>query len=109
MVGKSEPKHILPKLVVVVVVVQNVDESHGRICKKPTFNKRKLPAKNLVFVIAILTQPPVSRAPAGNLPGRKFPKHGADRKWLVENARVETWIIGSWICNYTTVFIGDFY
>ena len=88
--GKSESKHILPKW----WWWFNGDESHGRIQWKPTFNKQKLPAKNLFFFIAHLTHPPVSRAPAGNLPGESFRK-----EWVVENARVETWTIGSWMCR----------
>ena len=67
--------------------------------------------KKLVFFIAHLTHPP-DTGPA-HLPeislAESFRKMGLTGSGLVENARVETWIIGSWICNYTTVFIGDFY
>ena len=69
-----------------VVVVHNADESHGRICKKPTFNKQKLPDKKIKETCFFHRSPYPSprhgsRAPAGNLPGGKFPKNGVDRKW----------------------------
>lgn len=100
-VGRSEPKHILPKW---VVVVGNGHESHGRIHKKnPLLTNKSYLLKTLFFFIAHLTHPTRVPRTCRKSPWRKVPE-----KWLVENARVETWMIGSWICNYTTVFIGDF-